>query len=200
MLLLDCKQRSTEWDDMRLGIPTASEYHKIVTTKGEPSEQRQKYLYELVGERLTGRPTDRFASYKMKKATEREPTVRVFYELLYDIEVQEIGFIYGEGLRYGYSPDGLIGENGLIELKDAEPHVQAMRLDKGWKGREHFQQIQGGLFCSKREWCDLVSFCEAMKPIIIRYERDEAFIAKLEAELVAFCDRLEEITEKLRAL
>lgn len=201
MIISTYPQRSPEWHKERLGLPTASCFHKIITTTGNPSTQAEKYLYELVGEYLSGRPTERFVTHKMRMAVEREPDARLFYELIYDVEVQEVGLCYkDEQKRFGYSPDGLILEDGLLEIKDAEPHIQAIRLDKGWNKKDHWQQIQGGLFVSDRKWCDLMSYCEGMKPIIIRFERDEKFISKLDAALDKFCMELAMLVRKLKGV
>lgn len=199
MIISPYPQRSKEWLAERLGLPTASCFEKIVTTKGEISKTRKTYLYELVGEKKTGRPASRFVSAKMKAAAEREPDARIRYGLIYDVEVQEVGLCYrDEQKRYGYSPDGLIGEDGTLEIKDAEPHIQVMRFDVGWPEYEHKQQVQGGLFITDRKWCDLMSYCEGMEPIIIRYYRDEEFISKLEISLNLFCSELAMYINKLR--
>ena len=198
MIISPHPQRSPEWHQERLGLPTASCFEKIVTVKGEPSKQREKYLYELAGEILSGRPTDRYVTHKMQMAVEREPDARTLYELVHDVEVQEVGLCYRDRYKkYGCSPDGLIDEDGLLEIKDAEPHIQVMRLDKGWSKADHWQQIQGGLFVSKRKWCDLMSYCPEIEPLIIRFKTNKPFIEKLAYELGRFCKELSLIVEKL---
>jgi len=191
MIISPNPQRSKEWHQERLKLPTASCFEKIVRMDGSPSKTQKPYLYELVGEAKTGRPAKRFVTAKMKEAVKREPEARAVYELINDVEVQEVGLCYkNTQKKYGASPDGLVGENGIIEIKDAEPHIQVQRMDVGWPKREHWQQIQGGLFVTDRKWCDLMSYCENMEPIIIRYYRDEDFIKKLEIELDLFCIKL----------
>jgi len=188
MIISPNPQRSKEWHDERLSLPTASCFEKIVTSKGDRSETRKAYLYELAGERKSGRPARRFVTAKMKRAVLSEPDARIQYELINDIEVVEVGLCYkDEQKKYGASPDGLIGEKGMLEIKDAEPHIQIKRYDVGWPKSEHWQQIQGGLFVTGRMWCDLMSYCEGMEPLIIRYERDYEFLEKLEYELNEFC-------------
>ena len=98
----------------RIGIPTASNFDKIVTMKGEPSKQKQKYLYKLAGEHITGVPEDTYQNAVMSRGTEMETEARNLYEVIKDEAVQEIGFcVNGE---VGCSPDGLVGEGGLLEI------------------------------------------------------------------------------------
>lgn len=201
MIISEHSQKSNGWHKERLGLPTASCFHKIITTRGNPSEQRKKYLYELAGEHLTGRPTDRYVSRQMMEKAEREPDSRLLYEIIHDVEIQEVGFCYqNEQKMFGASPDGLIDPDGGFESKDAEPHIQVMRISQNWNGMEHFQQVQGGMFVCERKWWDLQSYCEGMTPIIIRFKRDPVFIKKLEAELIKFCFELAMIVKKIRGI
>jgi len=194
------EQGTSKWHSERLGLPTASRYSEIVTTKGERSKSSEKYLIELFDEIISRRPADRFVSYKMRGALEREPKARNLYRLKTGYDVQEVGLCYkDEQKKYGASPDGLIGEDGGLEIKDAEPHIQYNRQREGWSMAEHFQQIQGGMFICGRQWWDRMSYCENMEPIIHRYERDEAFIAALEKELDAFCLDLAMMVRRVRA-
>jgi len=199
MIVSPHPQRSEEWHKERLSLPTASCFEKLVHITGERAEPRKKYLYELASEAVTGRPTKRFVNAKMRGAVEREPDARLLYEILFDVEVQEVGLCYPDELKkYGYSPDGLVEEEGLLEIKDAEPHVQALRLLDGWSRAMHFQQCQGGLFVTGRKWCDLMSYCERMTPVIIRYYPDYKFFEKLEIELNDFCLDLAIAIRKLK--
>jgi len=199
MIISPYPQRSKEWFQERLALPTASEFKKIVTTKGKPSESAPKYLYELVGEYQTKRPAERFVSHKMKKAAEREPQAREMYSLVTGNEVQEVGICYkDEQKRFGASPDGLVDPDGGFETKDAEPHIQVMRVIEKWNGMEYWTQCQGGMLVCNRKWWDLQSYCEGMEPIIIRFWRNEEFIKKLEEELIKFCDELYRLIRKIK--
>ena len=203
MIISPNAQHSKEWMQERLGLPTASKFAEIITTKGEPTVEtrRIKYLEELAGEILSGRPTKRFVSNKMKDASEREPEARLLYEIVTGSEVQEVGLCYkDEQKKYGASPDGLIGLLGGFETKDADPCVQVMRVRTGWKGMDHFQQVHGGMYVCEREWWDLQSYCEGMKPIIIRFYRDEKFISRLTVVLNDFCMELAILVNKLKAM
>jgi len=181
-------QRSPEWHQERLGLPTASHFEEMVDTKGNPSKSRDKYLMDLACEVITGRQAERFVSWKMKQAAEREPEARLFYEISEGVEIREVGLCYyDERKMWGASPDGLIDPDGGFETKDAEPHVQGYRLLNGWSKAEHFQQVQGNLQVTKRRWWILQSYCEGMRNVIIRYDRDDEFIEKLRVELERFC-------------
>jgi len=191
MIVSPHPQRSIQWLDEHLGLPTASCFKKIITTRGKPSESADKFIDELAGEYITKRHTKRFVSMKMKLASEREPDARSLYSLMTRNEVEEVGLCYkDEHKKFGASPDGLIEPGGGFETKDAEPHIQIMRRRTKWNGMEHFQQVQGCLYVCEREWWDLQSYCEDMIPIIIRFYRDEKFIRALEEILSKFCDDL----------
>lgn len=201
MIVSPHPQRSPEWIQERLGLPTASKFAEIITTKGKPTAEsrRIKYLDELAGEILTGRPTERFVTKKMRDTADREPDARLLYEIVKEVDIQEVGICYlNKQKKFGASPDGLIHTDGGFETKDAEPHVQIMRRRTGWNGMEHFQQVQGGMYVCNRLWWDLQSYCEGIKPIIIRFFRNEEFLSKLKIELDAFCLQLAIIVQKER--
>jgi len=202
MIISPNLQDTDEWILERIGLPTASDFEKIITMTGKPSKTQQAYALELAGEIITGRPALRFVTAKMKRAKEREPIARMTYEAIFDVEVMQTGICYkDEFKKYGYSPDGLVGGidgEGNLEIKDAEPHIQLMRILEGWPSYEHYQQIQGGLFITERKWCDLMSYCEGIEPLVIRFFRDEPFIEALEKELDEFCFKLYAIVRALK--
>jgi len=201
MIILDVPQLSTAWFEAKIGIPSAGSFDRIVTTKGEPSKQREDYLDELVAEIISGAKTETYQSYDMKDGIEKEPDARKLYEFINDVEVQIVGFcFYDEHRKYGSSPDGLVNPKGGLEIKKAKGRIQISRLRKGWSLAEHYQQVQGNLFITDREWWDLMSYSPSLPPLIIRIERDEKFIEKLKAELETFCYDLAITVKKLRDL
>jgi len=200
MIILDCKQGGDEWYQARAGIPTASSFSKIVDSKGNRSKQREKYLFECAGEVVSGEPKNSYTNGNMDRWHEREDESRKTYEFINSVEVIQVGFCYfDEKKEFGCSPDGLVGEDGLFETKDAAPHIHLDRLENGWPKTEHFQQIQGGLLVTNRKWCDLQSFSRGFKPLIVRFERDEDFIKLLKIELRLFNDDLKAIIKKYSA-
>ena len=193
----DIEQGSDEWLALRVGIPTASNFDKIVTTKGERSKQRNKYLYQLAGEVVTGEPKDGYKNANMERGNEREDESRKLYEFTLDLKVEQVGFIYFNDKKlFGCSPDGLVGEDGGFETKDALPHIHLDRLENGWSKAQYFQQVQGSLYVTGRKWWDLVSYSRGFKPVVIRYEPDSVFINSLKIELFSFVMDLKSVVKK----
>jgi len=197
MLLLECEQRTEAWFDVRRGIPTASNFDRIFTSKGEPSKQRTDYLYKLAAQRISGVDEDSFTSAAMLAGTEREELARWVYAMQQEVFVEEVGFCLSDCGRYGASPDGLIGDDGLLELKNPIGSTHVGYLLAGTLPAKYAQQVYGQLLVTGRDWSDFVSYYPGLPMLIVRVERDEGLLAKMEAELVAFCDELDDICEKI---
>jgi len=195
MEIIDCQQLSEQWYEARLGMPTASNFNKIVDTKGNPSKQRTKYMYQLAGEYITGVPEDTYQNYSMIRGVEMEAEARQFYEMVKGVNVQEVGFV--SQMEYGCSPDGLVSDDGLIQIKCPSLAVHVEYLLDGKTPKSYFQQIQGEMYVTDRKWNDFVSYYPGIKPLIHRNKRDEAFISKLDAELKRFVKELKETIKKL---
>lgn len=197
MKIYNFEQRTPEWYAIRRGRPSASVFSSIVTCDGKPSKSADKLLYKLAGEILTGKSEEMFQNDAMRRGVELEPDARMFYELSTGCTVEQIGFCLNDEETFGCSPDGLVGADGLIEIKvpSIATHISYM-LDNCVPS-EYYQQVQGQLLVTERDWCDFVSYHPDMKSFIYRQYRDEAFISKLNAELIAFTKRLKEIVEKL---
>ena len=180
MKICNHEQGSPEWFEARLGIPSASMFSKIVTTKGVWSTQADSYINQLVAERLTGEREEIYQSHHMIRGTELEPEARDMYCLVKDVEVQEVGFCLHDTLKAGCSPDGLIGEDGGLEIKAPAPATHVEYLRGGVLPSRYKQQVMGCLWITQREWWDFVSYHPNMKPLIVRVERDEEYIAALE--------------------
>lgn len=116
MKIIDCVQGTDEWMKHRVGVPSASRFSEIITNGGDPSKSRTKYMYQLAGETLCGEKEPTYQSRAMLNGIEREEEAREFYEFLYDVEVQQVGFCLSDD-GYGCSPDGLIGEDEGQEIK-----------------------------------------------------------------------------------
>lgn len=199
MITLDVEQQSAEWIIARLGIPTASCFDRIITTKGEPSKQAEKYLQQLACERVTGISEDSYKSAYMQRGNDVEAEARQFYELVTDSVVQKAGICYpDERKRYSCSPDGLVGEDGGIQIKCPSGAVHVGYLLANKLPTEYFTQIQGELLCTGRKWWDFISYYPGLKPLLIRVNRDESFIATLKSALEAFCKDLDEVIERIR--
>jgi putative phage-type endonuclease len=199
----ETKQRTDEWHAARLGCCTGSRVHEVIAkTRSGYSSSRANYASELVCERLTGRPIERYRSRAMEVGTELEPEARSLYSLLNDVEVTEIGFVRHPHIdKAGCSPDGLIGENGLIEIKCplASTHLQTL-LSDSMDGR-YLTQVQFQMATTGRQWCDLVSYCPDlpadMQMWTRRIPRDDSVIRDLEAEVSKFLAEVSTTVSKL---
>lgn len=182
MRVIDCEQGTEEWLAARLGIPSASMYGKIITTQGKWSTQADSYINQLVAEALTGERTPVYQNEHMIRGTELEPEARTMYEFVSgnEVEVEEVGFCKHDTLETGASPDGLVGGKGGLEIKcpAASTHVEYLR--GGTLPSKYKQQVMGCLWITGREWWDFMSYHPNMKPLIVRVERDEEYIAALE--------------------
>jgi len=199
MKIINVIQGSPEWASARCGIPSSSNFDKIVTTKGEPSKQARKYLLQTAGERITGKAEETFKSSAMTRGTEMEAEARAFYELTTGKKVEQVGFCVTEGNAiYGCSPDGLIDDDGMVEFKCPLLANHVSYLIDGGLVEEYWQQVQGGMLVTGRKWCDIVSYYPAMKPLVIRVLPDLIFQAKLRLALDNFCTELDDMVKKLK--
>jgi predicted phage-related endonuclease len=198
MIVLNCVQRSPEWYAARLGVPSASNFDKIVTSKGECSKQWRKYLYQLAGEKACGIAEESYQSAAMTRGAEMEAEAKMFYELSTSQTVQEVGFCLSDCGRYGASPDGLVGEDGLIEIKCPTLSVHVEYLLGKKIPTDYVQQTQGQLLVTGREWIDFISYYPGVRPLIVRVRRDEDFIKSLESALVNFCESLKIVYEQIK--
>ena len=190
------EQGSPEWLAARLGIPSASMFAKLVTTKGIWSASADAYINQLVAERLTGEREEVFQSHHMLRGTQLEPDARDLYSLIRDAEVTEVGFCLHDTLSAGCSPDGLIGDDGGLEIKCPAPSTHVEYLRGGVLPSKYKQQVMGCLWITGREWWDFVSYHPTMKPLIVRVERDEEYIAALEKCVTKAVNLIEENVEK----
>lgn len=194
--IINCEQGTPEWLQARCGVPTASCFSQILA-KGK-GLTRKTYMMKLAGERITDRPADVYTNAHMERGTEQEPIARSIYVERTFNDALGCGFMKQYGV--GYSPDGLINDDGLVEFKSKMPHLQAEVLLDDVVPSEHIAQIQGGLYVSDRKWCDFVSFCPGMPIFIKRVERDESYIASLKEHLATFETELREVVARIEAL
>lgn len=175
----DCAQYSDQWDKLRLGIPTSSQFDKIITPTGKESAQWRKYAYGLIAERLTKRRLDAYVSPFMERGLDLEMDAMNEYELQSDVETVPIGFVTNDAGTIGCSPDRLVGENGLLELKCPAPQTQVGYLLGEELERDYYPQLQGQLFVSEREWVDILAFHPEIRFVVKRMYRDEAYIKQM---------------------
>ena len=197
MQIINCEQGSVDWHTARCGVITASCFSDILTKGrgGEPSKTRQTYMFKLAGERIRGVATDSFSNSYIERGHEYEDEARQLYELQTGYEVAACGFIKSE--YGGYSPDGIVGDDGIIEIKTKSAHLQIEILLAGKVPAIHTAQIQGGLLVSGRNWCDFISYCPGLPIFIERVLPDAEYIKNLKLELAIFENELQEITQEI---
>jgi len=198
------EQRTSEWHQERLGKVTASCLHKVMAKlrDGRPGADRSNYMAQLICERLTGNPTEGFTNAAMQRGTDIEPQARAMYCFQTGADVEETGFHVHPAIEMaGASPDGLIGEDGLLELKcpNSATHIATLRGEP--IDRKYVLQMQWQMACTGRAWCDFASFDdrlpEEMALHIQRVQRDEKLIAEMEAEVRAFLAEVEAAVSEL---
>lgn len=196
MKIINCEQRSPEWFTVRAGVPTASNFDKLLTSTGTPSTQRKKYLFQLVGEKLGADPEESYSNSWMKRGIELEPQAREMYAR--DVSpVEQVGFcLHDEG--YGCSPDFLVNSDGMGQIKCPSLAVHVEYLINQKLPTDYFQQVQGELLVTGRKYNDFISYYPGLKPLVVRCYRDELFISRLRSELLKFIQELNELTEKLK--
>ena len=191
------EQGSPEWFQMRLGKVTASRVADILAkTKTGPSASRQNYLIELAIQRTTGIIQESYSNSAMEWGTQTEPQARVAYEVATNNFVDKVAFIDHPSIKwFGCSPDGLVSDRGLLEIKcpNSATHWEYFKSKK--PPQKYFIQMQAQIAVTNKDWCDFVSFDPRMPDrsqlLIVRIDRDEAFIAEMEAEIKKFLDEVE---------
>lgn len=197
MKIHEMEQGTHEWQQARLGRPTASQFNRIVTSKAmDPSSAQSKYRAELLAEWLLGQPLDAASSAFMERGRDEEARARRYYEFTRDAEVRRVGFVTRDDGKVGGSPDGLVGEDGGLEIKvlEARNHVLAMLGEFD----DYRHQVQGYLYLTGREWWDVLFFNPNLPSVIHRFERHDEYIEALDKELGGFVERLEADKERLR--
>ncbi len=198
MRVTEHEQRSEGWFAARLGIPTASQFGKIITPTGKKSAQMAAYCNQLIAEKITGEPTYVKVTDAMQHGTDTEPEARAFYEIAYDVEVFEVGLCLHDTLDAGASPDGLVGDDGLLEIKCPQPGTMVEYLREEWLPAKYKPQVQGQLWITGREWCDFFAYHPTMKPLMVRTYRDEEYIGELAALVGQAVEIINVNVDKLR--
>ena len=199
-------QGSNEWHQARLGKATASRISDIVATiKTGYAASRAKYAGQLIAERLTGVPADTYSNAAMAWGTQQEPNARLAYGYFHECMVTQVGFIDHPTIAMsGCSPDGLVGEDGLVEIKcpDTHTHIDTL-LGKNVKS-EYITQMQWQMACTGRSWCDFVSYDprlpENNQLFTQRITRNDMVIDRLEKEVKLFLAEIDDTIAKLRKL
>jgi putative phage-type endonuclease len=200
------EQRTDEWFESRLGKATASRIADIIAkTKTGPSASRENYAVQLVLERITQSKGESYTNAAMQWGTDTEPMARQQYELKRGVFVDEVGFIDHPTIAMsGASPDGLVGTDGLVEIKcpNSATHMETLVSRK--IPQKYIPQMMWQMSCTGRNWCDFVSFDprfpENLQIFVERVEYDPTYARMLELEVTQFLDEVEKKVEILRKL
>ena len=215
-ILINEPQGSQEWLEARAGVITASRFSdaRARLTRagksgkaGDPAAKAIEYAWQVALERIAGEPVSpAFETWQMRRGTELEPEARMTYEAETGLLASEKGLILTDDRTFGYSSDGLVGDDGLIEIKCP---ANCQKIGDTWSDPDHavaeyIDQIQGGMWITGRQWCDFVMYCPWLEPVgkelfRRRIERDDAYIASLEADLLAFRALADEYETRLRS-
>lgn len=195
MIILQHEQRSPEWYAARLGVPTASNFGRVITPTGKPSAQIDAYRNKLIAELVTGRTEQQEASYAMERGTELESEAREYYSLMRP--VVEVGLCLHED-GFGASPDGLVGDVGLLEIKCPLPHTHVEYLLDDEIPSQYIPQVMGQLLVCEREWCHFLSYHPDMKPLLVKVFRDDKYIATMHDLLKQLVEQVQEGAARCR--
>lgn len=198
--IFDCAQRSEDWFRARAGIPTASEFSTLLAKgrDGGDSKTRRTYMLKLAGEIITGEPMESYDNAHMERGRIMEEEARDLYAFLADDPLSQVGFLRDDDKRAGCSPDSLVGNDGMVEIKTALPHILIGHILKGDFPADHKAQCQGALWIAGREWIDICVYWPKMTPFIKRAYREDIYLRDLEKAVRQFNEELDETVERVR--
>lgn len=196
MIRLDVEQGSEAWYKARLGIPTASRFDEIITpSKWQLSKSSTRYAHELIASTILGYDVNMVSSGFMTRGVELEQKAVDYYELHHDRETEQVGFILRDDGHVGCSPDRLVGDDGLLEIKCPSAAVHIGYLLNESIG--YTAQVQGQLWLTERAWCDTLSYNPDLPSCIVREERNEDVIRKLSEAVDQFLNHVWDLKASL---
>jgi putative phage-type endonuclease len=198
------EQRSEEWFQARLGLVTASRVADVLAkTKSGESASRRNYKIQLVSERLTGERQETYINQAMQDGIDREQFARDRYVQQFG-EVEEVGFVKHPTLEAGASPDGMVGDDGIIEIKCPMGSTHTETLMTQDIPSKYVPQVQFQLLVTGRKWCDFVSynpmFPEHLQVFVKRIEADPVYQKELESEVRKFLEEVDDVINKLKEI
>ncbi len=200
---ITAEQNSDEWYQARAGLITASQFGTLFMNGrgGAASETKKKYMYLLAGERITGTSEKTFSNDRMEDGHEKEIEAAEWYALTYaEDEVRECGFFRSDDLGgFGASPDRLVGDDGLLEIKSHKPSVMISKIVSGkLYDNKYYAQVQGQLLNTGRKWCDFFPYWPGMPKKPIRIFPDLDYIESLKAAIEQFNADLEALVSRIK--
>ena len=203
---MEIEQRSEDWFAIRLGKVTASRVADVIAkTKTGYSTSRENYIAQLVVERLTQTKAESYTNAAMQWGTDQEPFARAAYEAAQGVMVEEVGFVPHPTIEWaGASPDGLVGDDGIVEIKCPNTATMIEALLTGKVPTKYFTQMQFQMACTGTKFCDYVVFDPRMPAkaqlFIARVDRHDVYIAEIEAEIVKFLAEVESQVQQLNQI
>ncbi len=204
VLIHDVQQGSDEWHALRLGIPTGSQFSRIVTPTGKLSESRHKLMSELLAERYIGQEKESFTSAAMDRGHGMEAEAVAHYEAKRRIDSVRVGFVTNAARTVGVSPDRFLGDPELLEVKCPNPETHMSYLlasidsvKRKSVAQEYKPQVQGQLWLTGRQKCVTLSYCPGFPPAVLEAERDDKYIEILATEVSLFSADLERIWNEM---
>ena len=195
---IDVQQNTPQWFAARAGVPTASEFHKLLSIRKDAKDKvtRRKYMMKLAGEILTGEIIEGYSNAHMERGHAMEDEARTLYAFMHDVEPVRVGF--ARNGQKGCSPDSLLGDNAILEVKTKQPDLLIDCLLKDEFPPEHRAQCQGALWVCEREWIDIACYWPKLPLFTKRAYRDEAFIKELSQAVDDFNAELAELVDRVR--
>jgi exodeoxyribonuclease (lambda-induced) len=212
MIFINCEQGTPEWHQARAGVITASTFSDALSVLkrksgdkevGDFTDASDTLAINTAFERISGEPYgDTFQTYAMKRGSEQEAFARMRYEQTFSVIVEECGIVLTDDRLFGYSTDGFVGTDGMIEVKTPANSLKIMKMIESGDVEEYIHQMQGGLWITGRKYCDFIMYIPPLKGIgndlyVKRIYRDENFIEDLEMGLLKFNGRVEQYVAKL---
>lgn len=198
MIIHEVEQNSPEWFVLRLGIPTASNFKRIITPTGKPSTQADGYMDELLAEQMTGEHDAIDQTGYMARGNELQDSAAELYAFKHpEYEMVRAGFVTNDAKTMGCSPDMIIGQEGGLEIKCLKPKNHVSQLLAQSIDEEHKPQVQGSLLVTGAQWWDVIGYHPKMQPVIIRVQRDEAYINQMDRLIKEFHVKMAEKKAKL---
>ena len=205
MKIHDVEQRSPEWYRLRMGVPTASCFDKLVTPTGRPSKQATDYARFLAAELFIGRPLDMWGGNAWtERGKEMETQALSFYEFTNDIEARKVGFVTNDDCTAGCSPDALIGDDGMLEIKclAAQHHIGAIMhyRQHGTCPPDYVPQTQGQIMLCERAWCEIMFYHPELPALTIRQTALPEYVSVLAAQIKAVIAERDAVLSALRSI
>lgn len=202
MKIHNVEQGSGPWLALRLSLPTASEFDQLITPmwKIKTGEAPKSYLYQKICEKFMGAFADGGSSFAMGQGSIMEHEALPWFSFAHEMNVQRVGFCTTDDGRIGCSPDGLIGEDGGIEIKCPSPQTHLRYWVEGVLPKEHAAQVHGSMYVTGRKWWYFLSYSRQFPALLVRIERDEEIQSKINEALSTFISEYDELYSRLKKI